>query len=252
MVALQNILFSFSPFRLYTIDAGQASETLLRECWEFRLSMIDLRPEVSRETDWNAFRSYFEPGVELLTLRTRAGALRGIFAWSVRNIDDNGSKHPIVDAEYGFVHPSTRGSIAVPAVIFHVWFAAMRATRSSTIHLLGSGYPSGVLSFGRVVNRLVSLSDADIAPWERKAIETYCAENDCEDPARGILRMRTKPIETNRIPRTEINRQRLAWFESQVPHWREGFGLVYVVRFNPFVILRSWFRATSYSQRSNP
>lgn len=234
-------------YRLYTADASQVSEALLREMWEFRLSIISLRPEVTRETDWIAFRSYFQPGVEVITMRNRKGELRGIFGWSLRTVDDGQEKHVVVDAEYGFVHASARGSIIVPAAIFRIWSKAAITGRSRIIYLLSSGYPSSVLAFGRLCDHVVSLNDAHTSPWERQIITDYCAENDCIDPSRSILRMRTIPLEKRRIPRSERSRELLTWYEAQVPNWEDGFGLVYVVRFDPLAIVRSWIRGLRQS-----
>jgi hypothetical protein len=194
-------MLNLFAYRLYTADASHVSEALLREMWEFRLSIISLRPEVTRETDWIAFRSYFQPGVEVITIRNRKGELRGIFGWSLRMVDDGQEKHVVIDAEYGFVHTDARGSFIVPAAIFRIWSKAAITARSRIIYLLGSGYPSGVLAFGRLCDHLVSLNDAHIWPWEKRIIAEYCAENDCHDTARGILRMRTIPLEKRRIPR---------------------------------------------------
>jgi hypothetical protein len=71
----------------------------------------------------------------------------------------------------------------------------------------------------------------------------YCAHNDCIDPARGIMRMRTKPMEGRRIPRSEKNQRRLTWYEAQVPNWQEGIGLVMLFRLDPVHIARSWIRS---------
>jgi hypothetical protein len=236
--SMPNIL----AYRLYAADTSQVSEDLLRKMWEFRLSIISLRPEITQETDWVAFRSYFQPGVEVITAKNRAGELQGIFGWSFRIVHDDQETHVVVDAEYGFVHAAARGSIIVPAAIFRTWSKAAIAGRSRIIYVLGSGYPSSVLAFNRLSDRLVSLNDADVLPWERQVIAEHCAKNDCIDLERGILRMRTVPLEKRRIPRSESNRKKLAWYEDQIPNWEDGFGLVYLVRIDPLAIVRSWIQ----------
>jgi hypothetical protein len=162
-------------------------------------------------------------------------------------VDDGQEKHVVIDAEYGFVHTDARGSFIVPAAIFRIWSKAAITARSRIIYLLGSGYPSGVLAFGRLCDHLVSLNDAHIWPWEKRIIAEYCAENDCHDAARGILRMRTIPLEKRRIPRRKKSRELLTWYEAQVPNWEDGFGLVYVVRFDPLAIMRSWIQGLQQS-----
>lgn len=224
-------------------DSATATEALLRECWRFRLSLIALRPEVTPEDDWLAFRAYFRPGVELITQRRADGELSAIFAWSLREVREDGRARVIIDADYGFVRPEERQRLVVAVAFARIWGSAALRGRTATVTLLGSGYPSGVMGFGRFARRIRGLADPDLEPWERRILAAYCAEHECVDAGRGILRMRTRPLERRREPRSARSRELLAWFEGQVPDWEEGRGLVYVVCFAPTAMLRASLRA---------
>ncbi len=100
-----------------------------------------------------------------------------------------------------------------------------------------------MMGFGRLTSRIVSLASPDVASWERRLIEEHCDEGDCVDRARGIMRMRTQPLERRREPRSARSREILAWYESQNPRWEEGFGLAYLVRLDPVATARSAARA---------
>lgn len=224
-------------------DAGTATEALLRECWRFRLSLIALRPGLRPEDDWLAFRAYFRPGVELITQRRADGELSAIFAWSLRQVREAGRERVVIDADYGFVSREERQRLVIAVAFARIWGRAAIRGRTTTVTLLGSGYPSGVMGFGRFARRIRSLADPDLEPWERRILAAYCGEHECVDAARGILRMRTQPLERRRAPRSARSRELLAWYERQVPAWEDGEGLVYIVRFAPAAMLRASLRA---------
>lgn len=224
---------------LRVVDAWRHEE-LLRACWRFRLTLIDLQPHVGLEADWQAFRAYFRPGVQLVVWRRRGdGAIGAMIAWSLRRVYDGARAHVVLDADYGFVAPELRRRVAV-MTLPRIWLRAALAGRSFTVTLVGSGYPTGVMSFGRVARRIRSLGDRDLEPWERQILREHCVTADCIDGERGVVRMRTCPREPRRRPRSARSRALLAWYEAQVPRWLDGLGLAYIVRFEPKDLLCSW------------
>jgi len=221
------------------IRDARRHDALLRACWRFRLRFVDLQPHITPEADWQAFRAYFEPDVNLEVYRDRGAEIRAMFAWSMRQVDCPDRPRVVIDADYGFVDPALRRRIG--ATLFpQIWLRAAWAGRSPVVTVLGAGYPSGVMSFGRVARRIRSLADPDLEPWERRLLHDHCAHADCIDPARGLLRMRTRPREPRREPRGPRSRALLAWYEAQVPRWQDGEGLADLVRFDPLHLLRGW------------
>jgi hypothetical protein len=218
----------FSPWlRTQRIRAAEAPEALLEELWRLRLSVIDLRPEVTREADYAAFRSFFDGDVEILVHRTADGHAQGFYGWRADRIETPVGPRILVEMEYGFIKPAFRSHAALLMGLAGLVLRVTARHRSSKCVFIGAGYATGLLSLARIAHRIVCLKDAEIERWERELLCHFLDSHfaDTFDRERGLVRMRTLPKEVRREPRTPEGRAWLAWYESHNPHWTEGWGL---------------------------
>ena len=77
-----------------------SGSSLLRRCREFRRRFVDLQPHVIPEVDWQVFCDYFKPDVGLEIFHDRdSGALRAMYAWSLRRPRIDGRTRNVLDAD---------------------------------------------------------------------------------------------------------------------------------------------------------
>ena len=57
--------------------------------------------------------------------------------------------------------------------------------------------------------------------------------------------MRTRPVETRRVPRSPAARDTLTRFERYNPDWERGYGLPYILHLSPGSIARGALQLTT-------
>ena len=215
---------------------------------ELRKALIHVQPEVAPEDDYASFRSFFTGETARVTLIcARDGAIEGFLGWHVRALDLPASRVAVIDSDYYFVKPSLRGHLVLTEVALGCYIRAALHARCRRVVIVGHGYPASVLSGGRFSQRVRFLQDPDLQPWERDAMHHF-AERFCGasfNRGRGIVRMRTRPVEPRRVPRSPIARDTLARFETYNPDWERGYGLPYIVHMSPGSIARGALQLTA-------
>jgi hypothetical protein len=138
---------------------------------------------------------------------------------------------------------SLRGHFMMSALAFDCYARGALEFKNPRVTIVGHGYPSSVLSGGKFSDRVRFLQDADATSWEREMmnsfVERFCPQSFDQD--RGIVRMRTIPKESRKLPRSAKARETLARFEAYNPNWSAGFGLPYLIHYTPASIAMGTF-----------
>jgi hypothetical protein len=231
-----------------TLHASRAEEALFVSLCELRKELIHVQPEVAPEDDYASFRSFFKGDTARVSLIcTRDGTIEGFLGWHMRALDLPASRVAVIDSDYYFVKPSLRGHVVLTQVALGCYARAALHGRCRRVVIVGHGYPASVLSGGRFSQRVRFLQDTDLETWEREAMRHF-AERFCGasfDRARGVVKMRTRPVETRRVPRSTAARDTLARFERYNPDWERGYGLPYILHLSPGSIARGALQLTT-------
>jgi hypothetical protein len=236
----------FTPhLHIRDVRAGDAQESLFIELCTLRRSLIDLKPGVSDEADYAAFRSFFANEDARITLMCNtSGAIEGFLGWHMRPLDAPGVRVVVIDSDYFFMKASLRGHAVLTQTALNTYVRSAWRYRRAGAVIVGHGYPSSVLSGSRFSDRVRFLQDRDVAPWEREAmlhfVERYCGDSFDREP--GLVQMRTIPAEPRRLPRSARARAVYARIERYNPHWTEGWGLPYVIHLSPASIAKGALR----------
>lgn len=227
------------------LRAADAKEPLFEELWRLRRSLINLKPEVTPEADYAAFRSYFaDPDTQVQLYCTADGAIQGFFAWHLRPSEELSAPVAVADGEYYFVKPAFRDHIVKIRVAAECVARVVARCRRPRLVLVGVAYPTSCIAAARFSRRVRCPMDPDIEPWERRVLlrvtEELCGAS--FDQERGVVRMRTIPAEARRTPRSGLGRETLAWYESHNPRWTEGWGLPVMIHLSPGSVLQGALR----------
>lgn len=227
----------FTPrIHLDTLLAAQIDSTVLTELFELRRTLVDLRPDVRIDDDFASFRLFLKgDGAHVTLMRESGGTIAGFLGWYAREVHIPDGSIVAVDADYFFMKSSLRGHFMMSALAFDCYARGALAFKNPRVAIVGHGYPSSVLSGGRCSDRVRFLQDADATPWEREMmhsfVERFCPQSFDQD--QGIVRMRTIPKETRKLPRSAKARETLARFEAYNPNWPAGYGLPYLIHYTP-------------------
>jgi hypothetical protein len=227
----------FTPrIHLDTLVAAQVDSAVLMELFELRRGLVDLRPDVRIEDDFESFRLFLtSDGAQVSLMRGSDDTIAGFLGWYAREVHIPDGRIVAVDCDYFFMKSSLRGHFMMSALAFDCYARGALAFRNPRVAIVGHGYPSSVLSGGKFSDRVRFLQDADATSWERKMmhsfVDRFCPQSFDQD--KGIVRMRTIPKESRKLPHSTKSRETLARFEAYNPNWAAGFGLPYLIHYTP-------------------
>jgi hypothetical protein len=208
--------------------ARSLREDEVRALWRLRLQLIDLKPTVSPEQDFEAFAKDFQwPG--WVWIGWDGDRVGGFFLQRGVPVTWRGRELLCLLPEYGFVAPHLRGGAVLPvaAVVITALSAARHPLRPK--YVAASTYPPGYIAFRRAVSPFWTLSDPALPDWERSLL-LHLGERVSGvsfRPSTGTVTMRTVPF-AGRSPRGEDGRALFAAYEGANPEWREGVGLFFL------------------------
>lgn len=238
----------FAPLlSLRVVPTDHADESFLKTLWLLRQKLIDLKPNVTSQSDFASFHDFFKTRDTWVTLiQAHEGTIRGFLGWRTRLMQFGNDRFVIIDSDYYFIERAIRGHVILTPMAMSCYLAGVWQFKSFRAVIVGHGYPSSVLSGARFSHRTRFLQDADIEPWEREAMlqfaQRYCRSS--FDAKRGLVDMRTKPRESRQEPRTRKGQEILARYERYNPDWTEGVGLPYLIHLAPKSILAGGVQLT--------
>jgi hypothetical protein len=217
---------------------------MLEELFELRRTLIDLRADVRIEDDFASFRLFLKgDGARVTLMRQTDGTIAGFLGWYAREASIPKGRIVAIDCDYFFMKSSFRGHFMMSALAFDCYARGARQFRNTRVAIVGHGYPASVLSGGRYSDRVRFLQDPDATSWEREMMYSF-ADRFCPqsfDRDKGIVRMRTVPKESRKVPRSAKAREILARYEAYNANWPDGFGLLYLIHYTPVSIGRGTF-----------
>lgn len=235
-------LFSSSRPRLAssTFRSSELSEPLLRELHAFRLTFFRLKPDVSPESDFIAFRDHLlSSRCQTTVARAPDGQLAGFFCLSRHPHSD----HLIFEIEYLFFARAYRGSSLVLTRLFWAFFFSLPALLlGRSFYFMGVGYPASFQSFSHSREYLFTLKSSDFPLKDRLRLFAFALDHGL-DVASGVCPLRTLPDSRSHAS---------AEYESLNPQWRDGFGLPFGYRFRLSSlpgIARQWLKRQLRSSR---
>jgi hypothetical protein len=237
-----------------TVTHGRTlSPDALRELSDFRRSIMTMKPDVDLDADFGRFRGFVTRCPIVMCVRDEGGALRGSFV--VRWIEGERGGRPwrLVLPEYGFFHPSLRGSPAFPWAALRAMAAHPNVLRGRDVFIGGVGYPTGVLALEGLFAPVQFLSDPHLDDDARHHLERVVTEiaGPRFDAATGRVCMPTLPPRPSaRWFRRMAARPTLARYQAQCPDWLDGYALPCVVRVDPRGVVGALGRALARSARA--
>lgn len=203
------------------------TEADLRALWRLRLSLIDLKPSVTPEQDFEAFAEDFRwPGY--VWIQYDKGEVGGFFLQRGVPVTWGGEELMCLLPEYGFIAAHLRGGSVMPlaAALITALSAARHPWRRKFV--AASTYPPGYIAFRRAVTPFWTLHDGEVPAWERGLL-LHLAERVSGEKfqADGTVIMRTLPRPAQ-APRSEAGQRLFAEYERLNPDWREGRGLFFL------------------------
>jgi hypothetical protein len=199
----------------------------VRALWRFRLTLIDLKPTVTPEQDWEAFAEDFRwPG---WVWRLFDGdALVGCFLQRAVPVSFEGEEILCLIPEYGFLAPEVRGGPIVPLASAALTALAIAAYPLRRKFLVGIAYPPSFIAFRRAVRPMWHAGSPDLPPWEGRLMG-HLAERFAGKGGRGdgTVAMRTLP-RVGPAPRSADGREIYAEYLAANPDWSQGNGLFFM------------------------
>lgn len=219
------------------------SDGEIEALWRFRLTLIDLKPEVSPAQDLAAFTADLRwPGWVWILLE--GTDVVGFFLQRGVPLTFGGRDLLCLLPEYGFLAPHLRGSPIVPLASAALTALAVARYPLRPKYLAASTYPPGYIAFRRAVRPLWTLHDPTLPDWERGLL-LHLAERVAGGSFRaedGTVRMRTIPF-SGREPASEESRRLYADYVAANPTWKEGRGLFFMFPVSAGVLTRTMAHA---------
>jgi len=228
--------------RTRVLAAAHVSDALAREAWDLRLRHVALRTEVDPDEDLARFTSYLRAaGGRLATARDAAGALRGTLHMRSVRTRVEGRSVSVAVPEYGFVDEVLRGTNWIGFAAARLMVGHVLRNVGRELYLGNAAYLPSWLALRRHVPRadVFVLGDAGLPRRQERVLRWLGAElwGAGLDEDRALVRLSTQPRAAQREPRAR-SREAMADYLARNPDWRDGWGIMMVVRTGPLRFLR--------------
>ncbi|MFO0625998.1 MAG: hypothetical protein U0325_10315 [Polyangiales bacterium] len=203
------------------------------EMQTFRRSIMRMKPEVDLDLDHARFSSFVTRCPLVMRARCREGVLRGTFVARWVEGESEGRKWRLVLPEYGFFHPTLRGTGAVPFAIARTIVAAPGIFVGRELLLGGVFYPTGLLALEGVFGAPQFADDPTLDPVERDCVARVIDEiaGPRFDPATGRVTMPTRPPPPSARWFTRMERRAtFRAYTGRCPNWLDGHALPGLLR----------------------
>lgn len=217
----------------------QLTDQELRQLWELRLELIDLKPEVAPEQDWEKFLRTVR-GCSLVIRMWDGPALLGFYVLFQFDGVVQGHRYRWLGTEYGFIRPAWRRhpwiALQYLRVMAHCW-----SRRPGVRHYIGGiGYPTGAMSLTSIQPRLLLWGDEGLTPMEEqifaRMLELFAPKG---MTPQGVW-MPTLPSALHpRWLKRHGASPELARFLERSPHWEQGYGWPTLVKGSPLHLLQN-------------
>ncbi len=205
--------------------AATLDDATLREAWALRATIMDLKPDVDPEADFQAYVEEIRGGEWACLLRDREGAIVGTLFAALIEGEHEGRGYVLWAPEYAMIAPAFRGSPRLAVAALGMYAEAIWRARGRPMFVVGAGYPGGVVTVAAVTDPMWLPGD-ELPSWEAGLQRRLIEEAGCDSS--GVKRMRTIPRAPRLTPPSAGRpRQRAIWeaYAKKNPRWAEGFGL---------------------------
>lgn len=221
-------------FRLRNVirRATSLTDDELRALWRFRLTLVQLKPTVTPERDFEVFSGDFAWPGWVWILYEQDGAERrvaGFFLQRGTPLTFEGEELLCLLPEYGFLAPHLRGHPVLPLGTVAVTLLSLARHPLRRKYVAASTYPPGYIAFRRAIRPFWTVHEPDLPARERRLLHHLAARVSPTSfrPDDGTVTMRTVPY-VDPPGKNADSRRLFSTYEAQNPHWREGRGLFFL------------------------
>lgn len=219
----------------------------LRALWRLRLGQLSLKPDISRERDFERFvGDYQHDG--LVWLLYEGGEIVGTYLQRTKRLEHDGRRVLALAPEYVFMAPHLRGHPILLAAVIALTVLPILRHPLRRPYASGCVYPSAYIAWRRLVAPCWSLGDPDVTDPQRALVARIGSFiwGDAWAPD-GTVSFRTLPRPTT--PRSRTGRAILASYEAMNPDWRSGRALFFLTPLGPATVWNGIARSVAATVR---
>jgi hypothetical protein len=229
--------------RLKSFAGQELPDKFVKLMWVFRLKLIQLRPEVTLESDFAEFEKFVKKA-KLNTLLFKNGDLVGMLSLAIYDMKWNARTIKIFNPDYFFLDNTLRRTFWPLLIHMRSQLYCILRYPFHKKFVVALGYPSSFISSDKLTPGFYFLGENSPSLYH-EVLSHYLKNilNVGESSQKsGIVKMKTKPLEVAQVPQSESNLLRLKRYQIANPNWRDGYGIAFVTNLSfPDVIGRTVF-----------
>lgn len=206
--------------------------------YEIREIYMNLKSDVSKDEDRRKFEEFFRCSEDIFVIRNLSdNKIQGMTFLQRRRINFAEKKFRLIYPDYGFRHPDVKGKASFARGALELGWKYFTLRENVVAYMVL--YPTSYNFFKRFGFILQSLHDDRLEEDSKRLLEYIARELEGYrfDADRKIVSFRTLPekVHLSRGLRESVH---LEEYERMNPHWKEGYGVPFLVPINLYVIVR--------------